>query len=384
MNAMNAHVVPVASQASTPLPGIAPRSKNRWRAYLTLVRASVIVAGIGLAVVIPLGWGSWIAGLTDQTTDNAYLRADTTPVSAEVGGRVTRLLVKDYQHVTAGQLLMVIDPAEYSARVSQAEAGVSAAQAAIRNTQSRIELQHRFIEQAEAGFEAIKADRDLATSENRRQASLTRDGWSTEQRLEAAVADVKRHEAKLQEKGAEIAAQRQQLDVLRTQLEQAEADMASRQAALTLANVELDRTRIVAPIDGVVGASGVREGQYVRGGSQVISIVPLPNLYVVANYKETQLARFRPGQQVSVTVDTFPGKVLTGHVEGLSPATGSEFSLLPADNATGNFTKVAQRVGVRIALDPGGELIGLLRPGMSVVATVHTDSKVEGVAGLSW
>ncbi|KAB2661636.1 HlyD family secretion protein [Brucella tritici] len=151
---------------------------------------------------------------------------------------------------------------------------------------------------------------------------------------------------------------------------------------MRLAQIDLDRTRITAPMDGVVGVSGAREGQYVRAGSQLVSVVPVSKLYVVANFKETQLAKFRPGQLVNVTVDTFPGKELRGHVERLSPATGSEFSLLPPDNATGNFTKVAQRVGVRIALEQNGELDELLRPGMSVVATVHTDQSIETTASL--
>lgn len=356
--------------------------RSRRRAYLSLARASVIVAGIGLAIVIPLGWGQWVAGMTNQTTDNAYLRADTTPVSAEVGGRIVRLLVEDYQHVKAGQLLMEIDPTEYQARVDQAGASVAAAQAAIRNAQSNITLQQRVIEQAEAGLAALNADRERVASEGQRQTSLTKNGWSTAQKLEAAIADVKRIEAQVAEKQAEIAAQRQKLDVLATQSDQAKAELSNQQAALALAQIDLERTHITAPIDGVVGVSGAREGQFVRAGSQLVSVVPVSKLYVVANFKETQLAKFRPGQVVSVTVDTFPGKELRGHVERLSPATGSEFSLLPPDNATGNFTKVAQRVGVRIELETDGELDALLRPGMSVVATVHTDQYIETAARL--
>lgn len=356
--------------------------KSRRRAYLSLARASVIVAGIGLAIVIPLGWGSWVAGMTSQTTDNAYLRADTTPVSAEVSGRIVRLLVGDYQHVKTGQLLMEIDPTQYQAQVDQAKASVAAAQATIRNEQSNITLQQRVIEKADAGLAALNADRERVVSEGRRQTSLTKDGWSTAQKLEAAIADVKRIEAQIAEKQAEIAAERQKLDVLATQSDQAQAELSNQQAALRLAQIDLDRTRILAPMDGVVGVSGAREGQYVRAGSQLVSVVPVSKLYVVANFKETQLAKFRPGQLVSVTVDTFPGKELRGHVERLSPATGSEFSLLPPDNATGNFTKVAQRVGVRIALEHNDELGGLLRPGMSVVATVHTDQSIETTASL--
>ncbi|MBR7653544.1 HlyD family secretion protein [Brucella oryzae] len=320
--------------------------------------------------------------MTSQTTDNAYLRADTTPVSAEVGGRVVHLLVEDYQHVKVGQLLMEIDPTQYQAKVDQAKASVTAAQAAIRNAQSNITLQQRVIEQAEAGLAALNADRERIVSEGQRQTSLTKNGWSTAQKLEAAIADVKRIEAQIAEKQAEIGAERQKLDVLATQSDQAQAELSSQRAALRLAQIDLDRTRITAPVDGVVGVSSVREGQYVRVGSQLVSVVPVSKLYVVANFKETQLAKFRPGQVVSVTVDTFPGKELRGHVERLSPATGSEFSLLPPDNATGNFTKVAQRVGVRIALERDNELDSLLRPGMSVIATVHTDQSIETTASL--
>lgn len=349
------------------------RKKKPRRALINLARTSVLVGGIGLAIVIPLGWGHWIAGLTDQNTDNAYVRADTTPISAQVAGRVRRMAVADYQAVKAGEALFEIDDKEYLARVAQAEAGVSAAEAALRNIDSRIELQRRVIAQSQAGIAAIIADRDRAAQERGRQEALTRDGWTTAQRLELAIADTQRFEARLSEKDAEIAVQRQQLAVLDTQEEQARADQESRRAALELARIELGHTRIVAPISGTVSAGLVREGQYVRAGSQLISIVPLPHVHVVANYKETQLSKVRAGQAVSVTVDMFPGKVLTGRVERLSPASGAEFSLLPADNATGNFTKVAQRIAVRIALDPAAEIEGQLRPGMSVVTTIHTD-----------
>ena len=369
---MSKPVVQFKPKADAPAPQL-PGKKTRKRTFLTLARASVIVAGIGLAVVVPLGWGSWVAGLTNQTTDNATLRADTTPVSAEVAGRITRLLVADYQAVRAGDLLMQIDPTEYRAHVDQASAGAAAARAAIHNIESQITLQHRVIEQAEAGLAALEADRERIDSENQRQATLKQGGWASGQKLEAAIADMKRIEATIVSQQAAIAAAREQLNVLDTGIEQARAELGSREATLTLARIELDRTRITAPIDGIVGVSGVREGQYVRVGSQLVSVVPMAELYVTANFKETQLARVRPGQAVSLRIDTFPGKVLNGHVERLAPATGAVFSLLPADNATGNFTKVAQRVSVRIALDRDPALEGLLRPGMSVEATVHTD-----------
>ncbi len=355
-----------------PMPA-ALEKKPRKRAWLTLARASVIVAGIGLAVVVPLGWGSWVAGMTNQSTNNAYLRADTTPVSAEIEGRVTRLLVADFQTVKKGDPLMQIDPTEYEVEVRQAETGVLAAEARIRNIESQTALQRRVISHAGAGLAALEADRERLAAENRRQATLKENGWSSDQKLEAVIADMKRIEAQLVEKQAEIDTERERVNVLRTQTQQAEAELRSSRAALDLARIKLDRTRILAPVDGVVGVSAAREGQFVRAGTQVLSVVPMSDLYVSAHFKETQLAQFQPGQAVSIRVDTFPGQVLTGRVERLSPATGAVFSLLPADNATGNFTKVAQRVPVRIALDENPGLDGLLRPGMSVEATVHTD-----------
>lgn len=354
--------------------GAPQKKRRRKRTYLALARSAVIVMGIGLAIVIPLGWGQWVAGLTNQTTDNAYLRADTTPISSQIAGRVERMAVRDYERVSAGDLLAEIEPAEYRAKVERASAAVAAAEAAIRNVDSQIALQHRIIAQADAGILAIEADRDRAASEHIRQTMLVRDGWSTSQRLEGAVAEIKRFEAQMSEKRAEAEAQRQQLEVLKTQRDQAQAELGSRKAELDLAQIDLRHTQIMAPFDGVVNASSARSGQYVSVGTRIISVVPLPNVYAVANYKETQLEKVSVGQSVSITIDTFPGRTLTGWVEEIAPASGSEFALLPADNATGNFTKVAQRITVKIKLDVVPEdLKPLLRPGMSVVSTIHTD-----------
>jgi len=350
------------------------KRKPRLRSYLALARVTVIVAGIGLATVIPLGWGHWVAGMTDQTTDNAYLRADTAPISSQIAGYVSRVVVRDYERVRSGDLLAEIDDKEYRAKVARAKAAVAAAEAAIRNVDSRVNLQKRLITQAEAGILAIHADRDRAAAEHIRQKSLEHSGWSSSQRLEEAVASIKRYEAQLTEKRAETEATRQQLSVLATEREQAIAELSSRHAELELAEVELGHARIISPTDGVVNASSVRAGQYVSAGTRVISVVPLPNVYVVANYKETQLEKVRVGQAVTVAVDMFPGEVLSGRVAQLSPAAASEFALLPPDNSTGNFTKVAQRLAVKIELTALPDRLRLLlRPGMSVQTTIHTD-----------
>lgn len=380
---MNANVVvhPTARAEDSLKPAQASGRRVRFRyrrGLISLARAAVIVGGIGLAVVIPMGWGEWTSRRADQTTDNAYIQADTTPISAQVAGRLRKLLVQDYQHVAAGDILAEIDDSDYQAEVAKAVAAVSAAKAAIANIDSRVELQRRVIVQTQAGADAAKADLDQAASEFKRQQSLASSGISTAQKLETATADIRRLEAQLAGKNAEIAAQRQQLDVLKTEREQAEAELQSREADVTLSQIALQRTQIRSPIDGVISASNVREGQLLSVGTRLISVVPLPDVFIEANYKETQLSRVEPGQSVTFTVDALPDRSFTGHVERISPASGAEFALLPADNSTGNFTKVAQRITVRIAVDARPEIMALLRSGMSVVSTIHTASAASG------
>lgn len=357
---------------------IGPRRKSRRRIILAIARSTVIVAAIGLAVVIPLGWGHWLAGLTDQSTDDAYLKADTAAIGTEVAGRIDRVVVADFQAVRAGDILALIDDRDYRIQLTRAQAGVEAAAAAIRTLESQIALQAKVIAQAEAAVKAVMADMARAESEHSRQQVASLSGWSTVQKLEAATADMRRYEAQLEEKKSGVDVERQKVNLLKAQLEQAGAELDNQHAGFAAACRNLEKASIVAPFDGVVSASNVRAGQYVGIGTKVISVVPLQHLYVSANFKETQLGKVRPGQSVTMTVDMFPGRQLTGHVGRISPASGSEFALLPPDNATGNFTKVAQRVAIRIELDDTTDLGGLLRPGMSVVPTIHTDSGAKG------
>jgi membrane fusion protein (multidrug efflux system) len=192
--------------------------------------------------------------------------------------------------------------------------------------------------------------------------------------VEQAFADAKRFEAELARDQADLQGQHQQMAVLDTQESQLQADAKAKRAALDLAKITLGYTEIVAPVDGMVGERGVRAGQYVHAGTQIISAIPLNNVWVIANYKETQLTHVAIGQKAQISIDTFPGVVVTGRVDSIAPASGSQFSLLPPDNATGNFTKVVQRVPVKLLLDPENPLAGRLRPGMSVIATIDTDS----------
>ena len=356
-------------------PGVAAPAapKPRVRAGL-LIRIVIVAAALGLCVLFVTRWDVWTGAWTRQTTDDAYVRADITPLSAQVEGYVLRVPVNDFQLVKAGDLLVQIDDRDYQARVAQAEADLLGAQAAIENLKSRKELQHALVSQAEDVITATQADVVRTTLEANRQRALLATTFGTPQKVEQAVADAKRFEATLERNKAELEAARRQMAVLDTQESQLRADAKAKQAMLDLAKINVGYTKITAPVDGMVSERGVREGQYVHAGTQVISVVPLSNVWVIANYKETQLTHMAIGEKAEVTVDSFPGVVVTGHVNSISPASGSQFSLLPPDNATGNFTKVVQRIPVKIVLDPDNPLAGKLRPGMSVEATVLTNT----------
>jgi membrane fusion protein (multidrug efflux system) len=336
--------------------------------------AVVLVAG-AIAALFITRWDVWVGSRVRQTTDDAYVRGDITPLSAKVEGYVRSVAVTDFQEVKAGDLLIQIDDEDYQARVAQAEADLLGAEAAIANLKSRKSLQHAQITEAESTIAATQADVERTKQEAARQRALLATTYGTQQKVEQATADERRFEANLARSRAELEGQRREMAVLDTQESQLRAEAKAKRAALDLMRINLGYTRIVAPIDGMVGERGVRAGQYVHTGTQIISVVPLQNVWVIANYKETQLTRVAIGQKAEITIDSFPGTVITGHVDSISPASGSQFSLLPPDNATGNFTKVVQRIPVKLVVDPGGPLAGRLRPGMSAIATIITDAE---------
>jgi membrane fusion protein, multidrug efflux system len=360
--------------------GPSPDSKTKrvagprpWIAGWSLRLFLVVVAGL-IVALFATRWDTWVGDRREQTTDDAYVRGDITPLSAHVEGYVRQVTVGDFQLVKAGDLLVEIDDEDYQARVAQAEADVLGAEAAIQNLKARKDLQHAAITQAESVIAATEADVERTKLELARQRTLLATAYGTPQKVEQAVADQKRFEANLERNRAELQGERRQMAVLDTQEVQLRAEAKAKRAALDLARIALGYTKIVAPVDGMVSERGVRVGQYVRAGTQVISVIPLKNVWVIANYKETQLTHVAIGQKAEITVDTFPGIVIVGRVEAIAPASGSQFSLLPPDNATGNFTKVVQRIPVKLLLDPAGPLAGKLRPGMSAVATIMTDS----------
>ena len=354
--------------AATPQPP--PASPGSWGRPLIPLLA--VLAAFGFIVLATLRWDAWVGSAVIQTTNDAYIRADLTQLSSRVAGEVLTVAVDDFQRVKAGDLLIQIDPADYQAQVAQAEAGVAGAQAALDNLANQVELQYATIAQAEAQQASALAQEVEARQEQERQQSLTQTESGTRQRLEQATAGYARAQADVRASRALIAAQRHQLEVLSGTRQQRAADLQGAKAALAAARLKLGYTKITAPFDGVVGGRQVQPNDYVNIGSNLIAIVPLPNVYVIANYKETQLTRVTPGQPVDVTIDTFSSEKLRGHVARVAPASGSQFALLPPDNATGNFTKVVQRVPVRIEFDKGQPLLERLLPGMSVVTRIHT------------
>ena len=332
-----------------------------------------VLAALGFIVLATLRWDQWVGSAAIQTTNDAYVKADMTRLSSRVAGEVQKVAVNDFQRVKAGDLLVQIDPADYQAQVAQAEAAVAAAQAAYDNLANQVELQYATIAQGEAQQVSAQAQEVEARQEQERQQSLTQTEAGTRQKLEQATAGYARAQADVRASRALIAAQHHQLEVLSGTKKQRAADIEAAKAALDAARLKLGYTKIVAPFAGVVGERQVQPNDYVNIGSNLINVVPLPNVHVIANYKETQLTRVRPGQPVDVTVDSFPNETLHGRVERIAPASGSQVALLPPDNATGNFTKVVQRIPVRIGLDEGQPLLERLLPGMSVETRIHTD-----------
>ncbi|MBR1163761.1 HlyD family secretion protein [Bradyrhizobium elkanii] len=336
---------------------------------------AVLIALVFVAVATSR-WDAWVGSATIQTTNDAYVRAELTQLSSRVSGEVLTVAVSDFQRVKAGDLLVQIDPAAYQAQVAQAEAGVVGAQAVLDNLNNQVELQYATIAQAEAARLSAEAQQTLARQEEERQQSLSQTDAGTRQRLEQATASYAKAEADVRASRAVIAAQRHQLEVLQGTKKQRAADLDAAKALLASAKLKLGYTKIVAPFDGVTGERQVQPGDYVNIGANLINVVPLPNVYVIANYKETQLTNVKPGQPVEVTVDTFSGQTLRGTVERIAPASGSQFALLPPDNATGNFTKVVQRIPVRIQFDQNQPLLERLLPGMSVVTRIDTGEAV--------
>lgn len=333
------------------------------------VIALVLLAGTTLSGIY--GYHYLTTGRYIESTDDAYVKADSTIIAPKVAGYIADVLVQDNQHVTAGQVLAHIDDRDFRTALAQAKADVDATAAAVRNLDAQINLQQSLIEQAKAAIDASQASLTFANADAERYRELMKTGSGTTQRAQQTESIRGQAAAQYQRDRAGLIAAQQKIAVLTTQRDQAQAQHERSRALAQQAELNLSYTRITAPVAGNVGARSIRVGQLVAAGTQLMAVVPLHATYIVANFKETQLTFVRDGQPVDIKVDGFRDVKLTGHVDSLSPASGLEFALLPPDNATGNFTKIVQRIPVKITLDDSA-LAGLLRAGMSVEPSVNT------------
>jgi len=338
-------------------------------------------AALGLSALTAIvaagdfGWSYWTVGRFQVSTDDAYVQADSTIIAPKISGYIGDVPVRDNEPVHAGQVLARIDDSDYRTALAQAKANVASATATVQNVVAQINEQNAVVDQAKAEIAAEEAQLTFAQQEFERYTNLQKDGIGSVQQAEQHTSALKEKTADIARDRAALAAAVQQGAVLETSLQKAQAEVARLQAQEHQAELNLGYTTITAPIDGTVGARTLRVGQYVEAGTQLMAVVPLKQVYVVGNYKETQLTDVQPGQVVAINVDTFPGRTIHGHVDSLAPASGLEFALLPPDNATGNFTKIVQRIPVKIAIDPNDPLAGELRPGMSVEPSINTRSE---------
>jgi membrane fusion protein (multidrug efflux system) len=346
-------------------------------------RRLVLTLGIALLLIAAAAaYGSyyWVVGRFLESTDDAYVQADSTIIAPKVSGYLSKVLVEDNQSVKAAQPLAKIDDRDYVAALDQATADVATAQADIENVTAALQQQQAVIAQARATVAVDQANLTYAEQENTRYGGLAKIGGASVEVAQATASKRDTAQATLTRDTAAVTAAEQQVDVLQAQLAKDKATLQHNEAVQEQAQLNLGYTNITAPIDGVVGNRSLRVGEYVQAGTQLMAVVPLAAVYVVANFEETQLAGIRKGALVSIVVDTYSGATVKGHVDSIAPASGEEFALLPPDNATGNFTKIVQRIPVKIAIDPNDPLRGELRPGMSVTATVDTKAPTSGAS----
>ncbi|MDB5363083.1 MAG: hemolysin [Rhodospirillales bacterium] len=344
-------------------------------------RKRLLLAGAALVVLSAAAWYGhdwWTVGRFIESTDDAYVGGDVTVIAPKVAGFVSQVAVIDNQAVQAGDLLVKLDDRDYRAALAKAEAAVAGQQATLANLDATHHLQQALIAQAQAGIAAADAEIIRAKDDQVRFRDLAVHAAASVQTAQRADADYKQAIAAVDRAKAVADAASRQLDVIDTQKRQAEAALAGTIADRDTARLNLGYTELHAPIDGTVGNRSARLGAFATVGAQLISIVPARGLWVDANFKENQLAKMQPGLAAIISADVLPGEVFHGHVLSLAPATGAQFSVLPPENATGNFTKIVQRVPVRILLDGDASLLGRLRPGLSVTADVDERSGAKG------
>jgi membrane fusion protein (multidrug efflux system) len=340
------------------------------RAPELLWRALVFIVALVILIVVATRWNSWEGAPGWKATDDAYLQTALTPLAAKVPGYIREVPVNDFQRVRAGQLVAQVEDDDYRATVSRAEADVAASHAQVLALEAQQTLQAANVDAARAVVASTAANLAQNDRDEARQRRLLATGSSSTEATEKLATTHDQLAAQLAQNRAQVDAAQRQIGVLAAQEAQAKAAAAAQEASLRLAQINLGYTRIVAPQDGVLGQRQVWPGQYVGVGGQINTLSPLPRVWVIANYKETQLTHMAVGEAAEVRVDTFPGHVMKGHVQAFAPASGAQYALLPPDNATGNFTKVVQRIAVKIAIDDADGLDDRLRAGMSVETKV--------------
>jgi membrane fusion protein (multidrug efflux system) len=364
--------VQVADRAAAPVlqRDVAVRPRGRtWR----VSRRQLGLAGAALLVGIGAAWYGhqwWTVGRFIESTDDAYVGGDVTVIAPKVAGIIADVAVTDNQSVHAGDLLVKLDDRDYRAALAKAQAAVAGQQATLANLEANLRLQEAVIAEAKAELVATAADIARSKYDVDRYRALARDQFASAQRFQQADADYQKALAADQKSRAALEAAQRQLDVIETQKQQTSAGLAGAIADRDAAQLNLGYTELRAPIDGVIGNRSARNGAYATIGAQLIALVPAHGLWVDANFKENQLARMHPGLPVTIAADVLPGEAFHGHIASLAPATGAVFSVLPPENATGNFTKIVQRVPVRVLLDDNAATLGRLRPGLSVTAAV--------------
>lgn len=344
-------------------------TRLQGRSTLIIIFLVSLVVGVALAIIRN---GVTLGGITGaESTDDAYVRADQITISSHIAGYIESIPVKDNETVKQGQVVATIQDNDYRAKVANAEAALEAAQSAVTVLSGQAIVQSRKILAASADVRAAEADLKKSRLEHIRQRQLVDDGTTSRRELESAEADEDRLRASVEQKTAELAAAELTLQVIRTQNLQAQQAVKTKQAELELARIDLGYTRIESPADGQLSERASLPGEYVVAGTKIGLVVPLPKVWIIANFRESQMAHMYPGQRAVVTVDSVPGAKFHGTVDSFEPASGALQALLPPDNATGNFTKIAQRFAVKVILAPGQAGMDRLRPGMSAIVTVR-------------
>ncbi|WP_157217204.1 HlyD family secretion protein [Flavisphingomonas formosensis] len=354
--------------------GSGPADRNgRFRS--PAFRRGLLIAAVVVIVALVIWLVHYeLRGKYVESTNDAYIRADSVTVGPKISGYVEQVFVTDNQAVKAGQPLVRIDPRDYRAQTAQYQAQIDVATANADNVRATIREQEAAIAQARAQLGVANSDAQFAANEVARYTPLAESGAETREKLSSLRNQAAQAANTAAAQRAALESAERRIGSLRAQVRQAQAQGEAAQAQLSAANVNLSSTIIRASVDGSIGDKSVRVGQFVQAGTRMMSVVPLGAIYIVANFKETQIGRMRPGQPATIHVDALPGIDLRGHVESTSPGTGAEFSLIPPQNATGNFTKIVQRVPVRIAIDAGAEARKVLVPGLSVTVKVDTIS----------